>query len=77
VGGGIVFSEIGLDLNDAGVETGIAFAHQDFSEEVASDTAGIEGVESARERMDGGRGHGIGIRMQRLGGKSQKCASDE
>src|ERR1700740_2611730 len=74
VGGGIVFSEVSLDLDDTGRKTGSAFAHQDFSEEVASDTTWIAGVESARKWMDGGRGHGIGIRMQRLRGKSQKCA---
>jgi len=71
VGGGIVFPEVSLDLDDAGGETGIAFAYQDFAEKVAGDAAGIAGVEGAGEWMYGCRRHGIRIRMQRLGGESQ------
>ena len=68
VSGGIVLSEIGFDFDDAGGETGISFADQNFAEKVASCAAGAAGEERATERANGpkrrteGRKHTSGCR---------------
>jgi hypothetical protein len=59
VGGGIVFSEVSLDLDDAGSEGGVSgVTDEDFAQEFASYAARITGEEGAGEREEG---YGCGI----------------
>jgi hypothetical protein len=73
VSGGIVLSEVGFDFDDTGREARVSVAYEDFSEEIASDAAGVASEERAREWNSGterdGRGHSLEIRMQKLNAK--------
>lgn len=55
VGGGVVFSKVGFDLDNTGAEAGRVSADQELSEEVASDATGIAGEEGAREWLAGAK----------------------
>ena len=65
-GGGVssrvVFSEVGLDLNNASSQMGSTVAHQNFTQKIASDPAGIASEKGAIEWDDGSKrgwgGHG-------------------
>ena len=63
---GIVFSEIGLDLDDAGGKAYVfGVTDEDFAEEFASDTARTASEEGAIKRKDGREaGHGLEGRSQ-------------
>src|SRR5260370_40729651 len=80
MGSGIVFSEIGFYLDDAGRQTGLSVAHQNLTEKFASHATRIAREERAIERADeperGGRKHEAGGGMQKVEHKSQNAEDD-
>src|SRR5260370_6158166 len=70
MGSGIVFSEIGFYLDDAGRQTGLSVAHHNLTEKFASHATRIAREERAIERADeperGGRQHSSDVITQNL-----------
>src|SRR5260370_3455097 len=80
MGSGIVFSEIGFYLDDAGRQTGLSVAHQNLTEKFASHATRIAREERAIERADeperSGRKHEAEVRMPKLVHKNHNTEDD-